>query len=344
MKKILINLIIILLLVLLYGCTNSSKNTDNKLYIYNWTYYIPDQVIKDFETKYNVKVVYDVYTSNEEMYAKLKAGGAKGYDLVFPSGDFVKIMISSGMLSPIDSTKIASFNLLDPLITSKIAYDPGLKYSFPYMVGAAGISVNKKYIKKFSKSARIFENTALKNKMTLLDDMREVLGLALKELGYSVNTFDKGQLEEAKQLVLKWKQNIVKFDAESFGKGFAAGEFWVVHGYSENVFLELDPSMKAQTEFFIPPKGGPMYIDSMVILKDSKHKDLAYKFINFIHEPQVYAKIVDYLKIPAINMEARKFVTVSPNYNIIDLKNCELKEDLGEGVELYNKIWEEIRI
>ena len=174
--------------------------------------------------------------------------------------------------------------------------------------------------------------------------MREVMGAALKSLGYSVNSINPSELMQAKELVMKWRENIVKFDAEAFGKGFAAGEFWGVHGYAENVFLELDPSMREDVAFFIPVEGGPMYMDNMVILKGAKNKDLALQFINFIHDPEIYAQIADFLMMPSINTAARQYRTKTPNYNIEDLANSELKEDLGENLELYNKIWQEIAL
>lgn len=325
------------LLFVLAGCGGK------KLYIYNWTYYIPDQVIKDFETRYNVKVVYDVYSSNEEMFAKLKAGG-KGYDLVFPSGDFVKIMIHENMLEPLDKKKISNLKHLDPVILSKIAYDPGNRFSVPYMVGAAGIAVNTEKVKDYEKSSSIFNRSDLRGKMTLLDDMREVTGLALKSLGYSVNSTHDEELEQAKSVVLRWKENILKFDAEAFAKGFAGGEYWVVHGYAENVFLELDEAQKKNVDFFIPREGTAMYIDNMVMLKSSRHKDLAYLFINYIHEPEVFSKIVSFLRLPSLNTEARKFVTQPPIYKIEDLAPCEIKEDLGEGLVKFNRVWGQVRM
>jgi len=339
-KNILKNSIIILLLSLILGCANNSKNT---LYIYNWTYYMPDKIIADFEKKFNVKVVYDMYSSNEEMFAKLKAG-AKGYDIIFPSGDFVKIMIAEKMLLPMDLSKIPNIKNIDPLVIEKNKFDPQNRYSILYMMASAGIAVNTKFVKNFDKSSSIFARKDLAGKMTMLDDMREVLGLALKSKGYSVNTTDKKQLQEAKDIVLNWKKNILKFDAEGFAKGFAAGEYWVAHGYAENIYLELDPSQKSNVVFFIPKEGGSMYIDAMVILKDAPHPDLAYKFINYIHEPEVYAQIADYLELPGINTPARKLMKKTPHYQIEDLKNSETREDLGKNIDLYNKIWEDIRI
>lgn len=340
MKNILKNCFLILILSLTLSC---STTKDQTLYIYNWTYYMPDKIIADFEKKFHVKVVYDMYSSNEEMFAKLKAG-AKGYDIIFPSGDYIQIMIAENMLLPLNLSKIPNLKNLDPMVFEKNKFDPKNHYSIPYMMASSGIAVNTKFVKNFKHSATLFTRKDLAGKMTMLDDMREVLGLALKSKGYSVNTTDKKQLQEAKQIVLNWKKNILKFDAEGFAKGFAAGEYWVVQGYAENVFLELDPSQLSQVAFFIPEEGGPMYIDNMVILKDAPHPDLAYQFINYIHEPQVYAQITDFLKLPAINVSARKYMKQKPHYQIEDLKNSEIKEDLGQNLDLYNKIWEEIRI
>lgn len=338
MKKGLFVLLALSVILLVAGCTSKPK-----LYIYNWTYYIPDDVIKEFEQQYKISIVYDMYASNEEMFAKLKAGGT-GYDIVFPSGDYVSIMAREGMIDEIDKSKIPNFANLDSSILKKVNFDPNCSHSVPYMIGAAGVTVNKKEVTSYEKSWNIFDRTDLKGRMTLLDDMREVLGAALKTLGYSVNTINPEELQKAKKLVLKWRENIVKFDAEAFAKGFAAGEFWVVHGYAENVFLELDSNMRKNANFFIPKEGSAMYMDNMVILRNAKNKDIAYKFINYIHEPKIYAKIVDFLMLPSINIPSRQYRTVKPNYDISDLSNSEFKEDLGSNIELYNKIWQEIRV
>jgi spermidine/putrescine transport system substrate-binding protein len=330
-------LVLLMGILLLMGCGG------RKLYIYNWTYYIPEAVVKQFEQKYMCKVVYDVYSSNEEMFAKLKAGG-RGYDVVFPSGDFTKIMIHEGMLQKLDKNKLPNIKYLDKRILSKINFDQGNVFSVPYMAGTAGIAVNTKFVKDYDHSSTIFDRSDLKGKMTLLDDMREVLGMALKRLGFSVNSTDPTELEQAKAVALRWKQNILKFDAESFAKGFAAGEYWVVQGYAENVFLELDEEQRKSVDFFIPKEGTTMYIDSMVILKDAPHMDLAYAFVNYVHQPEVYAQIADYLQLPAINTGATGLIKRSPHYKIEDLDKCQLKEDLGSGVQTFNQAWESIRM
>ncbi len=304
----------LLLVILLAGCGNreagkgtgaaASGKSGGKLFIYNWTYYIPEDVIRDFEKEYGATVVYDVFASNEEMYAKLKAGGS-GYDVVFPSGDYVSIMIAEGMAVELDLSRIPNFQHIDEGVREKITFDPGNRYSVPYMMGAAGIAVNTRLVPEYEKSWNIFARKDLADRMTMLDDMREVLGAALMYLGYSVNSVDPAELEQAKKVVLTWRDQILKFDAESFAKGFASEEFFVVQGYAENVFLEYDEAKRGEVDYFIPREGGPMYMDSMMILKGARNEKLAYSFIDFIHRPEIYARIADYLMLPSINRAAR---------------------------------------
>lgn len=329
------------LLWFLFSC--ATEEGEKKLYVYNWSYYIPEEVIKDFEKEFQVKVVYDVFSSNEEMYAKIQAG-ATGYDITFPTNDYVEVMKKAGLLEKLDKSQIENIKYLDPEWVKRITYDPGLEYSLPYVLGATGIAVNKKKVKNYPRDFSIFERTDLKGKMALLDDMREVLGSALMMLGYSPNSINPQELQQAKALVLKWKQNILKFDAESFGKGFANGEYWVVHGYAENIFEELDDNMEKDVEFFLPTKGCQMYIDSMVILKSSKNKKLAYQFVNYIYRPEVYAKVLDFVKTPSIHLEATKYRKAPLRYKVEDMKNCVFKGDLGEGIDFQNKIWQEIMV
>jgi len=320
----------------------SSCEQKPKLYIYNWTYYTPDSVIEKFEKEFNVRVIYDEFASNEDMYAKLKSGGS-GYDIVFPSADYVSIMISQGMLEKIDRSLIPNLANIDPFVLSLTDYDPNMDYSVPYYFGAAGIIVNTARVPDFEESWSIFAREDLKGRMTMLDDMREVMGDALVFLGYSVNTKDRAQIIEARNLInYSWKPNLIKFDADSFGKGFANGDFWVVQGYPEVVFEEIaeDPRMMAHTVFFIPKEGGPAYIDSMCILKGSKNIELAHKFIDFIHRPEIYAEFADEFGFPATaNVPARQFKQGSSWYSAEDLLNVELKKDLGPALDLYNDAW-----
>jgi spermidine/putrescine transport system substrate-binding protein len=323
------------------GCAKRAE-PEQTLYIYNWTYYTPDSVIEKFEEEYGVQVQYDEFASNEDMYAKIQAGGS-GYDLVFPSGDYVAIMIKQGMLERIDRSQLSNLGNIDPLVLEKASYDPGMEYSVPYYWGASGIAVNTAKVPQFDRSWSIFGRSDLKGRMTMLDDMREVMGDALVSLGYSVNSKEAAEIDAAKNLINeRWKPNLVKFDADAFGKGYAGGDFWVVQGYAEVVFSEIqdDEQLKKDTVFFIPSEGGPAYIDSMCILKGSKHVDLALKFIDFIHRPEIYAEFADSFGFPAtVNVPARQLQKRTPYYRVEDLVNTTLKDDLGPALDLYNTAW-----
>jgi len=325
----------------------ASCGKKQKLFIYNWTYYTPPSVIEKFEKEYNCRVIYDEFASNEDMYAKLKSGGT-GYDIVFPSADYTSIMIKQDMFEKINKSLIPNLANVDPVVLSFAKYDSNMEYSVPYYFGAAGVCVNTDKVPTYERSWSIFARDDLKGRMTMLDDMREVMGDALAFYGYSVNTTNKTQIAKARDLVNNsWKPNLVKFDADAFGKGFANGEFWVVQGYPEVVFDEIaeDEKMKANTVFFFPKEGGPAYIDSMCILKGSKNVELAHKFINFIHKPEIYAEFTDEFGFPATaNVPARKLKKNAPMYQAEDLLSTEIKFDIGSDLETYNDAWNSIRV
>ena len=325
------------------SCT---KDEGNVLYLYNWTYYTPDEVIKQFEQEFNCKVIVSYYDSNEQMYSKIKAGGNK-YDIVFPSQDYVSIMIEQGMLRELDHNIITNTKYINPAVLEKATYDPTMKYTVPYYFGAAGIAVNTSKVPSgsYERNWNIFADKRFAGHATMMDDMREVLGDALSYLGYSVNSTDDKELREATDLVKKyWKPNLVKFDAESFGKQFASGDFWLCQGYAEVIHSEVSEEKWANVDFFIPEDGGPSYLDSMCILKNSRHYELANEFINFIHRPEIYAEFLDAFSFPCfVNLEAAKYTKSTPMYEPYMMNSCELKNDIGEDLDKYNDLWQEIR-
>lgn len=338
MKKL---LFILSFVFALFGCGNK-ENNKNVLYLYGWADYIPQQIYDAFEKETGIKVVEDVYSSNEEMFAKIKAGG-DGYDIVTPSTDFAEILINENLLEKLDKTKLSNLNNIDPMVFKKMQYfDKNNDYAVPYVMGATAIAINTKYIKNFPEDFTIYNNETYKGKMTLLDDMREVMTSALGTLGFSQTEKDPKNIEKAANLVKEWKKNITKFDSESFGKGFANEEFWVVHCYPDNVLNELSPEQLKHTKFIIPKKGGTSYIDSFVILKNAPNKEAAYKFINFIHRPENYKIIAESLKVPSINVPARKLITEKPLYNIEDLNNTEILKDIKSTLDIQNRYWQEI--
>ncbi|MBN1468388.1 MAG: extracellular solute-binding protein [Fusobacteriaceae bacterium] len=341
MKKILALLVLVLTFVSC-GKTDSNQADSKELYLFNWSDYLPEEVIKGFEQETGIKVTLDLYSSNEEMYAKISQGGT-GYDIIFPSADYQEIMIKQGMLQKIDKTKISNISELDTDMVKKLDFDPNMDYVVPYAIGAVGIAVNKSKVSNYEKSYKIFEDSSLKGKSTLLDDARQVLTSALVYNGLDPKSSNPADLAKAKETVMKWKSNILKFDSDSFGKGFANEEFYVVQGYFENISSQITEEQRKNMDFFIPEKGATMYIDSMVIPKDAKNYENALKFINYVHRPDVYVKIVDFFSIPSINKGAEKLRKTKAPYTLDDMKNTTLIKDLGDALEPQTNLWTEIK-
>jgi spermidine/putrescine transport system substrate-binding protein len=310
--------------------------------MYNWTYYTPETVIEKFQAEYDCEVVYDDFDSNETMYAKIQTGGSN-WDIVVPSGDYTAIMIAQNMFERIDHSKLANMGNIDGEVLRRASYDPAMEYSVPYYWGAAGVIVNKAHVPDFERSWSIFTRPDLAGKMTMLDDMREVMGDALKYLGRSVNETDPKNIFAARDLIEKsWKPNLGRFDADSFAKNYANGTFWVIQGYPEGVFQEIqgNAELERNTEFFIPEEGGPSYIDSLCILRGARNIELAHKFIDFIHRPEIYAEFCDYFRFPAtVNVPARAQVKTKSMYDASALLNTEPKADVGAALDTYTDAW-----
>ncbi|MCL2007152.1 MAG: extracellular solute-binding protein [Treponema sp.] len=353
MKVRRIIVLIVLAAVLIIGTASCSRQ--ERLYIYNWSYYTPTDVLELFEEEYGVRVIYDEYASNEEMYAKVLATNREGflgrflriftrtYDIVFPSEDYVAIMIAQNLLEPLDRSQMPNLGNVDPNVLSKALYDPNMNFSVPYFWGAAGIAVNTARVPSFERSWSIFARRDLAGRMTMLDDMRETMGVALSYLGHSPNSRNPREIEAARDLINnQWKPNLARFDGVAYGMAFAMGDFWVAHGYAEDVFLEImeDEQLMRDTVFFIPQEGGTAFIDNMVILRGARNVELAHKFINFIHRPDIYALFVDEFGLPAtVNIPARRYKQGYSWYDVEDIVNLELKYDLGPALDLFNNAW-----
>ncbi len=341
MKKI---LALLSLIVLLVSCGKEEQKNENILYLYGWADYVPAKIYEDFEKETGIKVVEDIYSSNEEMFAKIKAGGT-GYDILTPSTDYAEILMNEGEIEKLDKSKLPTFKNIDPMVLGKLQYfDKNNDYAVPYVMGATAIVINTKHIKDNPKGFEVYDNEAYKGKMTLLDDMREVMTSALGTLGYPQTVKDEAAIAQAAEVAKGWKKNIAKFDSESFGKGFANEDFWAVHCYPENVYSELNEEQLKNTKLIIPEKGGTAYIDSFVILKNAPHKEAAYKFLEFIHRPENYKLVAEHLKLPSINVPARELITVQPMYPIDALNNTQILRDIKDTLDTQNKYWQEVLV
>lgn len=335
------SLCFIILAALGTGCQKAAPT----LKIYTWADYIKPELLQRFEAEHHCKIIIDTFESNESMYAKLKAG-ATGYDLVTPSSYFVKIMNDQGLIQPLDHAQLPNLKHIDSDYL-KIALDPHMHHSVPYMLTNTGLAHLKSKVKDFQPSWKMLDRRDLKGRMTMLNDMRETIGAALKFLGYSLNSRNETELEAARDAVIRWKKNLAKFEAEQYKTGLASGEFLLVHGYSGDI-LQVQKENK-DIEFSIPAEGTSVSCDDLVILKNSAQVRLAHSFISFLHEPEVAAENTNFISYVCPNQTSYPKVDEALRNNpaiflVPELRaKCEVIEDLGPDTAKYTKIWDQIK-
>lgn len=326
----------------LWGCGGSRE----ALHVFTWADYIDPDLLAAFERAHHCRVVVDTFDSNEVMFAKLKAG-ARGYDIVMPSSYMAAVMQREGMLAPIDHAKVPSLVHIDPVYLRDLALDKEMKYSVPYMLANTGIAYRKSRVKDFQPTWAMFERADLAGRMTLLNDMRETLGGALKFIGCSLNTTNEAEIAKAKDVVLRWKGNIAKFESEQYKPGIASGEFLVVHGYNGDLLQVMGE--EKDVAYAVPREGTSVACDDMVILKESPKADLAHAFISFLHEPANAARNTESVEFlcpnaasyPLLGEEVRSNPAVFLSEELRG--KCEVIRDLGPDNAKYTRVWEEIK-
>ena len=315
------------------------------LHVFTWADYIKPELVTRFETENRCKVVIDTFDSNEAMFAKIKAG-ATGYDVVTPSSYMVSVLHAQGLLQTLDGALIPNRKNVDPEYL-KIALDPAMEYSVPYMLTNSGIAYLASKVEDPRPSWGILDRADLKGRMTMLNDMRETIGAALKFLGYSLNSTDERQLAEARDVVIRWKRNLAKFENEQYKTGIASGEFLVVHGYSGDI-LQVQGENE-DVRFLIPEEGTSVACDDLVILKTARETRLAHAFIDFLHDPAVAAENTNFISYLCPNKPAYAKLSSDILENpaifmdpAIRAKS-EVIRDLGTENAKYVKIWDEIK-
>ena len=328
----------------LAGCAPSKP----ELHIYTWSDYIAKEVITAFEQKNDCRVVVDTFDSNEAMFAKLKAGST-GYDIIMPSSYQIPLMSRNGMIRELDHAKLPNVRKNFDASYATCILDPSFKYSVPYAVTYTGLAYRKDKIGSAPiDSWKVYETAALKGRMSLLADMRETIGAALRTLGYSLNSTKQEEIDKAVALVSQWKKNIAKFDNEQYKTAVASGEWFVGHGYSSDIIqIMLEDE---NIGFSLPKEGFVIAFDEMVIAADSKQVDLAHKFIDFCYDPDIAAQNMTEVcapmpvaqAFPKLEEKLRKLVVLDP----ATLKRGEVLTDFSDQPEvhkMYVKAWDKIR-
>lgn len=297
--------------------------------IYNWSDYIDEDTIPNFEKETGIKVRYDVFDSNEVVEAKLLAGNS-GYDVVVPSASFLERQIKAGVFQPIDKSKLKNYGNLDEDILERVAkHDPGNEHAVPYMWGTTGFGYNVAQIEKAMPDAptdslkMLMDPDTVKHfqscGVTFLDDPAEVFAMTRNYLGLDPNSDDEGDLKKAEEHLMKIRPYIRYFHSSRQIDDLANGEICLAMGYSGDMFIARDRAAEAdngvEIEYVIPEEGTIIWFDMMAIPADAPHPNNAYAFIDYILRPETAAAISNYV------------FYANPNKASLDLVDDEVKND-----------------
>jgi spermidine/putrescine transport system substrate-binding protein len=354
-------LVVTLFALVLVACgedTNSSDDSGSEgggsgggtgtLTISNWDQYTPEDLIPSFEKETGIKVKLVKHATNEEVLGKLEAANGGGFDIVFVSGPFAESLRKRGWAAEIDKSKVPNLDNLYPE-ANELAYDPGNEYSVPYTWGTTGICYRSDQVKETPDSWNDLLEPApdVEGKTTMLATDRWLLLPALKTLGYSANTTNEDELNEARDMLLKTKDTLLAYDDTTFYSKLVSGEAklveawdgWCNYGIAEN----------DKIKFVVPKEGSDLWTDTMVVLGSSENKDAAMKFINHVLKPENGKAIVDLLTYNTPNqagMEQLDPKTLK-QFPLLGRSPEELLEgeelrDLGEGQPTWSRIVTEI--
>lgn len=291
---------------------------DDALHIYNWNDYIGPETLERFKRECACRVSYDTYGSNDELLAKL-AAGAKGYDILVPTGNAVDALIKQNALLPVDKGKLHNFgNLNSAFLNSR--FDPNNIYSIPYAFTIDVLGYNRERMRALGVPtdswAAIFEPKYLarmKGRVTVLDDQRELIAAALRYLGYSINDHSEAHWREAAEVIIKAKPYWAAFNNTSYIRLLSSGDIWLAHGYSSDMFQAARAARQARRGvdlgYSVPREGTVLALDNMVIPRDAPRPDLALKFIDFMLVGANSAELTNLIGTGNPNAAAMQFVS-----------------------------------
>ena len=339
---------LVLAIVVVVGvivAVNSDKTKALRIFI--WEEYIDPEVFRLFEREFGAKVIEDNYGSNEDMRAKLQAGGAV-YDLVVPSDYMVVLLRKEGLLLPIDLSRIPNLQYLGVRFRDP-PYDPGHRYSVPYQWGITGIGYNKSQVipppthwSDLFAPARI---EPYKNRISMLNDMREVIAAALVASGHSPESTDPQHLAQAQALLLQQKPFLAKYDSESFEDSLASGETVLAQGWSGEIAMAQ--AQNPDIAFVVPAEGTFVFVDNWAIPKGARQKELAEDFVNFVLRPEISAMIVNHARYASVNEAAKVFIKPEilngPSYYWPEGTKLWWLHDFSDAGRLYERVWLELK-
>jgi len=333
-----------LLLVFAVG-GQTRKAQGGELNVFIWSNYLPDNVIQEFERRYDAKLNIELYDSNEALLARLQSGGSS-YDIIVPSDYMVTVLREQGMLGELNRDLLTNISNLDPQFAG-LPYDPQNQYSIPYLWGTTGIAYRKDKIAGSIDSWKALWDPRLKDRIAMLDDVRETLGAALKRLGKSLNSEDEREIQEAAALLIAQKPLVKAYDSGGFDQMLLSADVWIAQAYSGQIAKAI--AENPAIAYVIPKEGCTIFVDNLCITRNSPNKELAHEFMNFVLEARIAADIANGTGYSSVNRAARALIRADLLTNEAAypppeaLERCEFIREIGAAVNIYDRFWTEIK-
>lgn len=325
------------------GQTQTAKGGELNVFI--WSNYLPDSVIAEFEQKFNAKINVELYDSNEALLAKLQSGGAS-FDIIVPSDYMVTVLKEQGLLEEINLDRVTNFSNLDPQFTG-LPYDPNNQYSIAYMWGTTGIAYRKDKIPEPVDSWASILDERYKDRIAMLDDVRETIGAMLKYQGKTLNSLDEKEITEAAALLAKQKPLVKAYDSGGFDLLLLSGDVWIAQAYSGQIAKAMmeNPNIA----YVVPKEGCTYFVDNLCIPRNAAHKELAQEFMNFVLDAKIAADIANGTGFSSPSKAARAFIQPELLTNEAaypsreSLEKCELIREVSQAISIYDRLWTEIK-
>ncbi|MFW6357919.1 MAG: ABC transporter substrate-binding protein [Chroococcales cyanobacterium] len=322
-----------------------SQGSSDVLYIYTWAGYTDDDLFDRFEKETGIRAIANVFDSNEAMLARIQAGGGSAYSIIYPSDYMVQQMVSLDLLNPLDHSRITGLDRLFPRFQDP-QYDSGNQYSIPVSWGTTGLIYNRKKLREEPTDWDYLwqYRDVLSKRMTLLNDVREVIGATLKMLGYSYNSRNPKEIEAAYEKLTQLKPAIASFTSDAWRTQVLTGDLLLAMVYSSDaneVMQETD-----DLEYVLPSSGSSLWTDTLVIPRSAPNVEGAYAWINFMLQPDVAAQICERLSFATPNKQAYQLLPpdIQNNRSLFPpesaIERCEGLAPVGaEMSEVYDLYW-----
>lgn len=331
--------------VMLTGC-GDKKGKNGELNVYFWTEYFPEDLITKFEDETGIKVNFSTYSSNEDMLNKIKSEDEGAYDICVPSDYMVAMMKEQGLLDEINKDNIPNLSNIDPVYLGQY-FDENNSYSVPYMGGCATLCINTDKIKdEITSWSQIFDSNKYASSLCVLDDTRAVIGMVAKSLGYSMSETDPAKLAEIQTKLMELKPIIKAFDSDNPKSLLISGEVDMAYCWNAEIALAMaeNPAIK----IVFPKEGTYLFLDNLCVPKGAKNKENAEKFINFVLDAENSKAVSE--EFPYLNPNKEAVALLGEDYinnpacnppaDVI--ANGEYIMDVGDTLEVYDKMWTEL--